>query len=395
MKARVLAFVQGDTAGGILLMLTAVAAVIWANSPAASSYEHLLHWPVGVVLGHSEFRGDLHFVVNDALMAVFFLLVGLEIRHEITAGQLDSPRRAAAPLVAAIGGMAAPALIYLACTMGDPTARIGWAVPTATDIAFSLAVLRLLGPSVPGSLRVFLTALAIIDDLGAILIIAFFFSSGLDLPMLGAAVAVWAVMAVCARAGLRHVGVYMAGFALMWVFLVQSGVHATLAGVAVAFAVPMASVGHKLEEALRGWVAFVVLPLFALFNAGLALGGVGVGTFLDPVFPGVLLGLLLGKPVGVFGLTWVACRFRLITLPGRLTWRLVFGAASLCGIGFTMSLFIGLLAFPDTARETELKLAVFLASIASACLGAWVIRSAVRSQAGAGTPAEAAAGDPA
>jgi NhaA family Na+:H+ antiporter len=359
-------------------MLAALVAVAWANSPLAEAYQHMLHWPVGLLLGHSTFHGDLHFVVNDALMAIFFLLVGLEIRHEVTAGQLNSVRRAAAPLVAAVGGMVVPALIYVACTWRDPGGIGGWAIPTATDIAFSLAVLRLLGPAVPGGLRVFMTALAIIDDLGAILIIAFFFTSGLNVVVLGAALLVWLALAAAARLGVRSITMYLVGFVALWVLVVQSGIHATLAGVALAFAVPMDSVGHKLEHALRGWVAFVVLPLFALFNAGLSFSGMGLDSLLDPVVPGIVLGLFVGKPLGVFGFTWVATRLRLITLPPRLSWRMLFGAAALCGIGFTMSLFIGLLAFPDGDRATELKLGVFIASLASAALGARVVASATR-----------------
>ena len=378
MTSRLIAFARSETAGGLVLMAAAAIAVIWANSPFAASYQHLLHLPVGLTLGHTELRADLHFLVNDALMAVFFLLVGLEIRHEMSAGELASVRRAAAPAVAAIGGMVVPALIYLAFTAHEPGAWRGWAIPTATDIAFSLAVLRLLGPGVPGGLRVFLTALAIIDDLGAILIIAFFFSAGLNWTMLISAAAIWAVMAGCARAGLRGMAGYLLGFALLWICLVQSGVHATLAGVAAAFAVPMASVGRRLEHALRHWVAFLVLPLFALANAGLALGDVDAGTLLDPLVPGIALGLFVGKPAGVFGVTWLAARLRLVALPSGLTWKLVFGAAALCGIGFTMSLFIGLLAFPDGARVTELKLAVFAGSIASALAGAAIVARASR-----------------
>ena len=378
MTSRVLAFLRSETAGGLLLMLAAAVAVMWANSPGRAAYGQLLHLPVGVTVGQNAMRADLHFVVNDMLMALFFLLVGLEIRHEMSAGELASVRRAAAPAVAALGGMVAPALIYLACTAGDPSAQRGWAIPTATDIAFSLAVLRLLGPGVPGGLRVFLTALAIIDDLGAILIIALFFSADLSLTMLGAAALVWVVMFGLSRSGVRNTPVYLLGFALLWACLVRSGVHATLAGVAAAFAVPMRSVGYRLEHALRGFVAFGVLPLFALFNAGLSFGDIEPAKLLDPVVPGIALGLLVGKPLGVFGAAWLATRVRLTTMPAGLDGRMVLGAAALCGIGFTMSLFIGLLAFPDGARVTELKIAVFAGSIASAVLGACILNQTTR-----------------
>ena len=379
--AGILAFIRGETVGGLVLMLAALVAVAWANSPAADVYEHILHLPVGVILGEATIRADLHFVVNDALMAVFFLLVGLEIRREMTEGQLASVQRAAAPGIAALGGMAAPALIYMTFAHGDRSAWPGWAIPTATDIAFSLAVLRLLGPRVPGGLRVFLTALAIIDDLGAILIIAVFYTAHLNLPMLGGAAAVWLAMLGCNVAGVRGVGIYVAGFVTLWALLVQSGVHATLAGVATAFAVPLRapdSAGRQLEHGLNGVVAFVILPLFALANAGLHVTSVGWQTLADPIVPGIALGLFLGKPLGVMGTMAAAIRLRLVALPAGLDWRLLYGASVLCGIGFTMSLFIGGLAFPGGDRATELRLAVFAASIASALLGAAVVGASVR-----------------
>ncbi len=374
--AGLLAFIRGETAGGVVLVLSAVAAIAWANSPASGTYDGLLHLPLAISVGARTASADLHFAINDGLMAVFFLLVGLEIRREVTEGQLASPSRAAAPLVAALGGMAAPALIYLAFARHDPTAVRGWAIPVATDIAFSLAVLRLLGKRVPAGLKVFLTALAIIDDLGAILIIALFYTAGVNAYALGGAALVWLALFGLNRAGVRALSPYLAGFVLLWCCMVSSGVHATLAGVALAFVVPMRgehSAGRRLEHGLNRIVSFVILPLFGLANAGLHVGALSWGTLADPVVPGIVLGLFAGKQAGVFGTTWLACRLRLVALPERLSWPLVYGASVLCGIGFTMSLFIGGLSFPAGLRDTEMKFAVFAASLLSAATGAAVL----------------------
>ena len=376
-----LAFIRDEATGGIVLVLAALAAIVWANSAAAAAYFAMLHSPVALLLGPLRLAADLHFVVDDGLMAIFFLLVGLEIRREVTSGQLASLPRAAAPLAAALGGMVVPALIYAACNRHDPGAMRGWAIPVATDIAFSLAVLQLLGPRIPQGLKVFLTALAIIDDLGAILIIAFFYTADLNLAALGLAAAAWLALLGLNRAGVRRLTPYLVGFLVIWGCLVRSGVHATLAGVAVAMVVPMAgerSTGQRLEHALNGVVAFGVLPLFGLFNAGLPLSGLSLRVLADPVVPGIALGLFAGKQVGVFGVTWLASRLRLVRLPEGLDWGLVYGAAILCGIGFTMSLFIGNLAFPQGERATELKLAVFAGSLLSAAVGAAVLAALTR-----------------
>ncbi len=376
-----LAFIRDEAAGGIVLVLAAAAAIVWANSPFAAAYAAMLHLPVALLLGPLQLRVDLHFVVDDGLMAVFFLLVGLEIRREVTSGQLASLPRAAAPLAAALGGMVVPALIYVAWNRQDPGALRGWAIPVATDIAFSLAVLQLLGPRIPAGLKVFLTALAIIDDLGAILIIAFFYTADLNLPALGLAALAWLALFGLNRAGIRRLTPYLVGFVVIWGCFVRSGVHATLAGVAVAMVVPMAgerSPGQRLEHTLNDLVAFVVLPLFGLFNAGLPLGGLSLRALADPVVPGIALGLFAGKQAGVFGVTWLASRLRLVRLPEGLDWGMVYGAAILCGIGFTMSLFIGNLAFPQGERATELKAAVFAGSLLSAAVGAAVLAAVTR-----------------
>jgi len=382
-RGRLAAYFHDGAAGGQVLILSALAALIWANSPASGLYEALLHYPLGVSAGGRSFTKPLEVWINDALMAFFFLLAGLEIRREMVEGQLASLSRAAAPAVAAIGGMPVPAVIYIGFAWRDPAALRGWAVPIATDIAFSLAVLRVLGSRVPVGLRVFLTALAIIDDLAAILVIAVAYTENLDVIALAAGGAVWAGLALLNRAGVRSQVPYMAGFVLMWACFARSGVHPTLAGVAVAFVVPMqqrdgTSPAHALEHFLNGWVAYLILPLFGLANAGLHLSELSWRMIADPVVPGVLFGLLLGKPLGVFGFTWLGAKLKLIRLPAQLSWQLLFGAALLCGIGFTMSLFIGHLAFEEGVRELELKLAIFTASLLSAAAGLWVLARATR-----------------
>ncbi len=372
--AAVASLFRGGAAGGAVLIAAALIAILWANSPWADTYEHLRHLPLGISIGGRAFGVALEAWVNDGLMAVFFLLVGLEIRRELTEGQLASLPRAAAPALAALGGMVVPAAIYAAFNWHDPETLRGWAIPVATDIAFSLAVLRVLGRRVPVGLTVFLTALAIIDDLFAIVVIALFYTESVRLLALLAAAAVWLALWLLGRGGVRLVGPFLLGFAALWVCLAFSGVHPTLAGVAVAFAVPRGEPdgrrpAHALEQELSGWVAYAVLPLFGLVNAGLRFDTLSADMLLDPVVPGIFLGLFLGKQIGVFGVTWLGCRTGLVRLPAQLSWPLLYGAAVLCGIGFTMSLFIGHLAFAPGVREDELKLAVFAASVLSALCG--------------------------
>ena len=380
-----LAFFRSSVAGGAVLVAAACVALAWSNSPAAPAYQALLHLPLGITAAGASFVLPLHEWINDLLMAVFFLLVGLEIRREMTDGELNSFRSAAAPGVAALGGMIVPALIYVLLNRADPAALRGWAVPVATDIAFALAAISLLGKRVPAALKVFLTALAILDDLGAILVIALFYTDRLDWQALGLAAAVLALLWGFSRAGVRALGVYLVGGAVLWALVYRSGIHATLAGVALAFVVPMrdapggqASPAARLETALEGWVAFAILPLFGLANAGLQLGAVSARTLIDPVFLGIAGGLLLGKQVGVFGATMLAARFKLIHLGDTLRWPVLYGGSVLCGIGFTMSLFIGNLAFPTAARDAEVKLAVFCGSLLSALAGLIVLRIVAR-----------------
>ena len=355
-----LAFLRSEASGGVFLILASAIALVWSNSPWSSAYVRLLGAPV------------VHSAINDGLMSLFFLLAGLEIRREVTQGRLASLRGMAAPGVAALGGMVVPALIFVAINHGDARALHGWAIPVATDIAFSLAVLRLLGRRAGASVRVFLTALAILDDLGAILVIAVFYNHGLGWPMLGGAAAVCVALLGLRRAGVALAGPYLLGGALLWALVFESGVHATLAGVALAFVVPRA-VADRLEHGLTGVVAYGVLPLFGLANAGLDFSVLRPGVLLSPAPLGVLVGLVVGKQAGVFGATMLGRWAGILRLPGRMGVRQLYGASLLCGIGFTMSLFIGDLAFRGGALHEGVKLAVFCGSLVSALMGAGVL----------------------
>ncbi len=374
--AMLLAFLQNSSNGGLALVVAALAALVWSNSAASGAYAGMLAFPVGISVGAGGLTLPLSAWVNDGLMALFFLTVALEIRRELTDGHLASLPQAVAPGLAALGGMVAPALIYAAFNHADAATRHGWAVPVATDIAFVLAALSTLGSRIPLGLKVFLTALAIIDDLGAIVVIALFYTSTLDVPALAIAAAILVALYGINRAGMRAVTPYVAGGAVLWLFVLKSGIHPTLAGVAVAFVVPNQgdhSVAERLEDGLGAWVTWVVLPLFGLTNAGLALGGLSFAQLGQPAVLGTLLGLVVGKQLGVFGTTMAAVRLGLVRLPDGLSVIQVYGGAVLCGIGFTMSLFIGDLSFHGTPVHDQVKLAVFLASLLSAGLGLAVL----------------------
>ncbi len=366
MAALLLNFLRSEAAGGALLILASAAALIWSNSVWAPAYIQALAWrPWGVGL-------SLHAAINDGLMAIFFLLASLEIRREMTHGRLASLRGIAAPGLSALGGMLVPAIIFLAITHGHHDAMRGWAIPVATDIAFSLAVLRMLGNRASLSLRVFLTALAIIDDLGAIIVIALFYNHGLSWTYVAAAAAICAAMAVMRRARIVSVWPYLLGGCTLWQLVLNSGVHATLSGVALAFLAPQA-VAEKLEKILAGPVAFAILPIFGLANAGLDFTHVSASAILAPAPLGVLLGLFFGKQIGVFGAAMLGGRIGLIKLPTGMGAGQLYGAALLCGIGFTMSFFIGDLAFRASPIFDGAKLAIFCASLASALAGACVL----------------------
>ncbi|MGL4190889.1 MAG: Na+/H+ antiporter NhaA [Sphaerotilus sulfidivorans] len=382
-------FLAAESAGGIALALAATAALLLANSPWGPAYERLLHLP-----GELRFGTDLLVLskpmvvwINELWMAVFFFLVGLEIKREFLEGELADRRQARLPLAAALGGMAVPALIYSAFNAGDAVAASGWAIPSATDIAFAIGVLMLLGSRVPASLKVFLTAVAIIDDLGAIVIIALFYTEQLSPPMLAGAALCLAALGLLNRRGVTRVDAYAVVGLVMWLCVLKSGVHATLAGVVTAMAVPMrradgSSPVVATEQALHPWVSFLILPTFAFANAGVSLAGVTWQSLLHPVTAGIALGLVAGKAVGVFGATWLMVRLGWAAQPAQANWQQVLGVSLLAGIGFTMSLFIGALAFEgqDPGYEARVKLGVMCGSLVAAALGVAVLAAAARTK---------------
>ena len=379
-------FINSQSLSGVVLALAAVLALIASNSPWSEAYVRFVELPGELRLGSDALllsKSLLHWV-NDLWMAVFFFLVGLEIKRELLDGELASRSQALLPVGAALGGMVAPALIYVAINAGNSVALRGWAIPAATDIAFALGILVLLGSRVPASLKVFLTAVAIIDDLGAILIIAFFYTDKLSLSALAAAGAGVLVLLALNRTKVMAISPYVAVGLVIWLFVYKSGIHATLAGVVTALAIPLSdgkggSPLKTAEHALHPWVAFAVLPMFAFVNAGVSLQGVTPATLLQSVPMGITLGLLVGKAIGVFGASWLLIRFAGARLPAGAGWRQFFGVCLLCGVGFTMSLFIGALAFAGqgAAYETQLKLGVLCGSLLSGALGALLlVRSA-------------------
>ncbi|GGJ79806.1 Na+/H+ antiporter NhaA [Pseudomonas matsuisoli] len=371
-------FLHAESSGGIVLIIAAVLALIVANSSLSGAYFDALHVYVAGL--------SIHHWINDGLMAIFFLLVGLEIKRELLAGQLATWERRALPGFAALGGMLAPALVYVYFNAGSEQTMAGWAIPAATDIAFALGVLSLLGKRVPISLKVFLSALAILDDLGAVLIIAMFYTSELSVWMLAGALACVAVLMVLNKSGATRLLPYLLVGAVMWFFTLKSGVHATLAGVILALCIPIAGKSEtddsplmSLEGKLHLWVAFLIVPVFGFANAGVSLAGFSVESLLSPVSMGVALGLLLGKQVGITLFSLLAIKSGVARLPQGSSWLQLYGIALLCGIGFTMSLFIGMLAFPNTpALVDEVKVGVLLGSLLSAVLGVAVLLLAAK-----------------
>ncbi|WP_298093052.1 Na+/H+ antiporter NhaA [uncultured Sphingomonas sp.] len=376
------AFLAGEAAGGVVLIAATVAAMLIANlSLTSGPYAGLLHGHLGPL--------TVHRWIDDGLMALFFLLVGLEIKRDFVDGQLSHPRRRTLPFIVAAAGMVVPALVYLAIAGHVPGLARGWAIPAATDIAFAVGVLALLGPRVPPALKIFLTAVAIVDDMGAVAIIALAYTEAIDLGALAGAAGVLALMLACNRRGVRWLAPYLAGFVLLWWLLLLSGVHATIAGVATAMLVPITrspgapddagSPLHRLEHALGPWVAFGIVPLFALANAGIPLHGLSLATLGEPLVVAVGAGLFLGKQAGVFGSIWIADRMGIAKRPGGASWTQIYGLSLLAGIGFTMSLFIGGLAFPDDPlRVDAVKLGVLAGSLLSALGGFVVLRTAHR-----------------
>jgi len=365
-------FFDSEASGGMILMGVTVIALVLANSPLSDAYFGILKT---YVLGLSV----LHWI-NDALMAVFFLLVGLEIKREMLDGQLSTWPRRILPGIAALGGMIVPALVYLAITWSQPQLHHGWAIPAATDIAFALGILTLLGPRVPASLKIFLTALAILDDLGAIVIIALFYTSGLSLAMLGAAALCLLVLVAFNRLSVTSLVPYLLVGAMLWFFVLQSGIHATLAGVALALTIPLHprpkktraedAPLHRLEHALHAPVAYGIIPIFGLANAGVSLSGLSLEALLSPLPLGIAMGLFIGKQAGVFSFAYAAVHLGLADMPAGASRLQCYGVALLCGIGFTMSLFIGALAFPDSPDLTDAtKIGVLMGSLISGLAG--------------------------
>ncbi|MCW2241841.1 Na+/H+ antiporter NhaA [Azospirillum canadense] len=374
-------FLDSEASGGLLLMAAAALALVVANSPLAPLYFSALHAPVAGL-------AVLHWI-NDGLMAMFFLLVGLEIKREMLDGQLASWPRRALPGLAAAGGMLAPAVIYAAVNASDPVGLRGWAIPAATDIAFALGIISLIGPRVPASLKVFLAALAILDDLGAVVIIALFYTADLSLGALGLAGAALLVLVALNRFGVTRLWPYLTVGGALWACVLASGVHATLAGVALALTVPLyptpgrhdelTSPLHRLEHAINPWVAFGIVPIFGFANAGVSFTGLDPSALVGPVPLGIALGLFVGKQCGVFAASWLAIRSGLADLPAGASWLQLYGVALLCGIGFTMSLFIGALAFPTAPELADaVKVGVLGGSLLSALAGWLVLRRAPR-----------------
>ncbi|KPG89466.1 sodium:proton antiporter [Pseudomonas sp. RIT-PI-q] len=379
-------FFQLEAASGLLLIAAAALALIINNSSLSWLYNGLLDTPVVAQIGALKIAKPLLLWINDGLMALFFLLIGLEVKREVLDGQLSKPSQIVLPGAAAIGGMVVPALLYWFLNRDNPAALGGWAIPMATDIAFALGVLALLGKRVPVSLKLFLMTLAIIDDLGAIIVIAIFYSGALSTLSLALAGACIVALIAMNRLGVVKLGPYMIIGLILWVCVLKSGVHATLAGVTLAFCIPLRTKNAEpsplmtLEHALHPWVAYGILPLFAFANAGLSLSGVTVESFTHHVPMGIAVGLLLGKTLGVFGLTWLAVKIGIAALPQGANWGQVLGVAILCGIGFTMSLFVGSLAFVPGASEYAGmdRMGILTGSILAALIGYAVVAVASR-----------------
>jgi NhaA family Na+:H+ antiporter len=366
-------FLRLESAGGILLMIATAIALVLANTRAEGLYQSFLGTPVEIRIGSFMLGKPLILWINDGLMAVFFFLVGLEIKREVMEGELSNRAQLALPALAAIGGMAAPAVIYWLLNRGDAVALRGWAIPAATDIAFALGVLALLGSRIPQSLKMFLLTLAILDDLGAIIIIALFYTDNLSLSSLAVAGGALAVLAILNARHVTSIPAYILVGLVLWVAVLKSGVHATLAGVALALFIPIRareeggkSPLRSLEHDLHPVVAYAILPLFAFANAGVSLGGVSLRYVLEPLPLGIALGLVIGKLVGVFGMTALAIGSRFARMPEGATWMSLLGVSMLCGIGFTMSLFIANLAFGDDAPRQAVS-AVFGVLVGSVC----------------------------
>jgi Na+:H+ antiporter, NhaA family len=415
-------FAANKVAGGLVLLLCTIVALAWANSPWGETYTHFWHTPLTVTLAGYTLGADLHFWVNDALMVLFFFVVGLEIKREMLVGELAAPRNAALPIMAALGGVIVPATLYLSFNAGGPGGP-GWGVPMATDIAFAIGVMSLLGDRVPFGLQVFLTALAIVDDIAAVLVIAVFYTSQLNLMALGMAGLVLLILMAANRLGVRHPGPYALLGLLLWLCVVASGVHATISGVLLAFTIPARTILNpreflqhgrfvlsyfegvsgtpgsdaseidqqsaiealedacekaqppllRLERGLHPWTTWVVMPIFALANAGVAISGDLMAILVQPVTLGVIIGLGIGKPVGITLASWLAVRSHVASLPSGVRWSHIHAAGWLGGIGFTMSLFVASLAFSDALLLSEAKIGILAGSLTAGIIGSLLL----------------------
>ncbi|ABC62549.1 Na+/H+ antiporter NhaA [Erythrobacter litoralis] len=367
-------FLKQESAGGIVLMFAAVLALIFANTALADTYFSVLATEIAVTVGGGGIEKPALLWINDGLMAVFFFLVGLEVKREVLTGQLSSWKQASLPLIAAFGGIVLPALVFYGINSGTPENLSGWAIPAATDIAFALGILALLGKRVPVALKALLLAIAVIDDIAAIAIIAIFYTPGVELAMLGAAAITLLILSAFGRAKAGSSIPYIVLGIVLWYFVLKSGVHATLAGVALAMTVPLIDrkgnhMLEHMEHALHSWVAFLVVPIFALANAGVSFEGVELSALFAPLPLGIALGLIVGKQVGIFGFAWLAVKTGFAQLPSSVGWLQVWGLSLVAGIGFTMSLFIGNLAFADPAQINAVKIGVLSGSLIAALVG--------------------------
>jgi NhaA family Na+:H+ antiporter len=374
-------FLRLEAASGIVLMFAAAAALLFANSFLGDTYVEFLKIPGSIQVGGLEIEKPLLLWVNDLWMAVFFFLIGLEIKRELLEGELSTRADLLLPTAAAVGGMVVPALIFVALNAGNPVNLNGWAIPAATDIAFALGILALLGNRAPMSLKVLLTAVAIIDDLGAIVVIAIFYTANMSLVSLGLAGLAILGLVLLNRFRVSHVAAYVIVGTILWVCVLKSGVHATLAGVITAFAIPLEvedesgrSLLKHLEHLLHPWVAFMVLPMFAFANAGISFAGISLASFVEPVTLGIALGLVVGKQLGVFLPLWLCIRSGIAQMPKDANWAQLYAVATLCGVGFTMSLFIGGLAFELSEFKAPVRLGVLTGSIVSGVLGFALLR---------------------
>ena len=381
------AFFKSESSGGMLLIMASVVAMVLANSTFSSYYSGFLETPFSVAVGDFALAKPIYLWINDGLMAIFFLLVGLELKRELIEGELSDPKNIALPAIGALGGMAIPALIYVGVNLDNPRALDGWAIPAATDIAFALGILSLLGSRVPVSLKIFLTSIAIFDDVGAILIIAFFYTAKISLLALIVSGICTALLIICNRSGVTSLRVYCLIGVVLWIALLKSGVHATLAGVVIALTIPIESDPDRseytrksplkyLEHQLHSPVAYLILPVFAFANSGVNFAGMTMDSVLHGVPVGIALGLFFGKQLGVFGFCWLGVKLKLARMPSDMSYLSLYGIALLCGIGFTMSLFIGSLAFGDSNFSSlfDERVGIITGSVISALCGYFVLK---------------------